>query len=412
MTSYRRFGHTIKEHHLEVPWDYSNPHGTFGLYAREIIPPGGEDLPALLYLQGGPGFPAPRPLAPTGLIGKALERYRVILMDQRGTGRSHRIDALSPAAERTAKHLALLRQDNIVRDAERLREHLGLEKWSLFGQSFGGFCITAYLSQAPERVEHAFFTGGIPTLKGADDLYRATFSKLKARQQRFYREFPWAQGRIEEIISHLDNSDERLPTGERLSALRFRTIGIELGRGTGFDSLAYLLEEPFRTVAGEKRLRGDFLADVGQRVSFADGPLYAAIHESIYGGAGGQATTNWAAHRVREEFPEFAESGTWLTGEHIFPWQFDEDPALHAFADAAHGLARHEFSPPYALDEVPTTAAAIYVDDIFVPLEESLATAAHLGDLRPWINNEFQHNGIREDGATVLGKLFSLIDDH
>ena len=81
MTSYRRFGHTIKEHHLEVPWDYSNPHGTFGLYAREIIPPGGEDLPALLYLQGGPGFPAPRPLAPTGLIGKALERYRVIFMD-------------------------------------------------------------------------------------------------------------------------------------------------------------------------------------------------------------------------------------------------------------------------------------------------------------------------------------------
>lgn len=336
----------------------------------------------------------------------------MILMDQRGTGRSHRIDALSPAAERTAAHLALLRQDNIVRDAERLREHLGLEKWSLFGQSFGGFCITAYLSQAPEHVEHAFFTGGIPTLKGADDLYRATFSKLKARQQRFYREFPWAQDRIAEIISHLDNSDERLPTGERLSSLRFRTIGIELGRGTGFDSLAYLLEEPFRTVAGEKRLRGDFLVDVGQRVSFADGPLYAAIHESIYGGAGGQAVTHWAAHRVREEFPEFAESGTWLTGEHIFPWQFDEDPALHAFADAAHGLARHEFSPPYALGEVPTTAAAIYVEDIFVPLEESLATAAHLGDLRPWISNEFQHNGIREDGATILGRLFALIDDH
>ncbi len=83
-----------------------------------------------------------------------------------------------------------------------------------------------------------------------------------------------------------------------------------------------------------------------------------------------------------------------------------------AFADAAHGLAHHEFSPPYALGEVPSTAAAIYVDDIFVPLEESLATAAHLGDLRPWINNEFQHNGIREDGATILGRLFSLIDDH
>ena len=120
-------------------------------------------------------------------------------------------------------------------------------------------CITAYLSQAPERVEHAFFTGGIPTLQGADDLYCVTFSKLKSRQQRFYHEFPWAQSRIEEIISHLDNSDECLPTGERLSSLRFRTIGSELGRGTGFDSLAYLLEEPFRTVAGGEAAARRFL---------------------------------------------------------------------------------------------------------------------------------------------------------
>ena len=61
-----------------------------------------------------------------------------------------------------------------------MREHLGVEKWSLFGQSFGGFCITAYLSQDPERVEYAFFTGGIPTLQGADALYRAPFRELQS----------------------------------------------------------------------------------------------------------------------------------------------------------------------------------------------------------------------------------------
>ena len=38
--------------------------------------------------------------------------------------------------------------------------------------------------------------------------------------------------RIEDIIHHLDNSEELLPTGERLSSRRFRTIGIELGRGS------------------------------------------------------------------------------------------------------------------------------------------------------------------------------------
>lgn len=414
----KRFGHTIKEHTITVPWDYDNPAaGEFELYAREIIAPGGENYPALLYNQGGPGFPAPRPTGATGLIGKGLERYRWILMDQRGTGRSHRIDELSPAEDRSAARLAQLRQENIVRDAERLREHLGEESWDLFGQSFGGFIITAYASMFPDSIGRAFLTGGLPTLtKGADDLYRTTFAKLKVRHEHFYAQFPWAQGRIEEILYHLDNSEELLPTGERLSSRRFRTIGIELGRGTGFDSLGYLLEDPFRTVNGEKRLRSDFLNDIGSRVSFQAGPLYAAIHESIYGGVGDQAVTGWAAHRVREEFPEFAEDGTYLTGEHIFPWQFDEDPALRPFKQAAEELAAYEWaSSPYdaaALADAPVTAsAAIYLDDVFVPFEDSLATGETYRDLRPVVTNRFQHNGISEDGAGILGELFRAADE-
>lgn len=418
-TSTTRFGHTLIEHTVTVPWDYANPGaGTFELYAREIVPPGGEDLPALLYLQGGPGFPAPRPVDMGGFLGKGAERYRWILMDQRGTGRSHRIDELSPEEDRSAARLKQLRQDNIVRDAESLRAYLGLASWSLFGQSFGGFCITAYASMFPESIDRAFLTGGLPTLdQGADDLYRATYTKLKLRQERFFAQFPWAKRRIEEIIAHLDGTEEILPTGERLSSRRFRTIGIELGRGTGFDTLAYLLEEPFRTVGGEKRLRSDFLAEVGARVSFQAGPLYAAIHESIYGGVGGQAVTGWSAHRVREEFPEFAESGTWLTGEHIYPWQFDEDPALRPFKESAEELAQYAWPEgPYdaaVLADAPVrAAAAVYLDDIFVPFEQSMATANAYRDLRPYVTNLYQHNGIREDGATIVGQLFSLIDDH
>ena len=77
----RRFGYPVKEHTLEVPWDYDDPaQGTFELYAREIGDPA---KPAILYNQGGPGFPAPRPLGPSGVIGKGLERFRWILMDQR-----------------------------------------------------------------------------------------------------------------------------------------------------------------------------------------------------------------------------------------------------------------------------------------------------------------------------------------
>lgn len=422
-----RFGHRIIEHTLQVPWDYAAGAGagTFELFAREIVPPGGEDLPAIVWLQGGPGFAAPRPTGTSGVLGEALKNHRWILLDQRGTGRSHGIDGASAAEDRTVERLAQLRQENIVRDAEELRKHLNIEKWSLFGQSFGGFCITAYLSMYPDSVGRAFLTGGLPTIsKGADHVYRATYSKLKFRHEQFLQQVPWAGERIAEIIAHLDNSDERLPTGERLSSRRFRTIGIELGRGTGFDALAYLLEDPFqRGAAGEKRLNARFLSEVGQRVSFQDGPLYAAIHESIYGGVGGQTQTNWAAHRIREEFPEFAEesntagSGAFLTGEHVYPWQFDEDPALAPFKDAAEKLAVKEWEhSPYNADVLRESgalaAAAIYVDDIFVPFEKSMATARTFRDLRPMITNKYQHNGIREDGATIFRELQRLANDH
>ena len=179
----------------------------------------------------------------------------MILLDQRGTGNSHRIDAAGDPQDRTLERLAVLRQDYIVEDAEALRRALGIEKWALFGQSFGGFCITAYLSAYPESVTEAFLTGGLPTITDpVDDVYRATYTKLMFRQEQFFTQVPWANDRIREIAYHLDNSDETLPTGERLSSRRFRTIGINLGRGDGYLSLAYLLENPFVTVKGVKRL--------------------------------------------------------------------------------------------------------------------------------------------------------------
>ncbi|QDZ43588.1 alpha/beta fold hydrolase [Corynebacterium sp. sy039] len=424
----RHYGHTIKEYALTLPWDYAHPTEHFDLFAREIIPDGGENFPALLYLQGGPGFPAPRPLAPSGLIGEALKKYRVILLDQRGTGRSHRIDAYSGQEDNTLARLSTLRQENIVADAEQLRQALGIKKWSLFGQSFGGFCITAYLSAYPDSVEKAYLTGGLPSISASvDEVYRHTFAKLTYRQEQFFSQFPWVSQRIREVAHHLDNAQELLPTGERLSSRRMRTVGIDLGRGNGFYSLAYLFEDPFHEVRGEKKLKGDFLAKVGAAVSFAQAPLYAAIHESIYGGIGagsGATATAWSAHRIREEIPGYEEHADprkadkyYLTGEHIFPWQFDEDPALAAFSAAAQELAQYQWQEsPYnaqvlAQAEVPC-AAAVYYDDIFVPLELSMETAHTYKDCRLHITNYYQHDGIGHDGAGIFALLDEKLRDH
>ncbi|MCT1613579.1 alpha/beta hydrolase [Corynebacterium sanguinis] len=379
----------------------------FTIFARVL---GDAPKPALLYLQGGPGFPSPRERFEW--IDTALKHYRVVLLDQRGTGRSTRIDRATPQLI-DAPTLTQLRADEIVADAEAVREELGVKRWDVLGQSFGGFCLAHYLAAHPESVRHAFFTGGLPTVtRGVDEVYRATFAKLRARHLEFYSEVPWAESMVREVCRHLDNSEELLPTGERLSSRRFRTVGVTLGREGGFETLANLLEEPFHP---NGRLRTDFLADVGDMVSFERAPLYAAVHESIYGGTVPGATA-WAAQRVSETLDGFAPQATpddaefYLTGEHIFPFQFDEDPALRPFKEVAEELARNDdWRNLYAgLGASTSAAAVVYTDDIFVPRELSLETADALG-ATVYETAAWQHDGLRRHGRNVIGVLMSAV---
>ena len=141
---------------------------TLTVYAREVARHGGEDLPFLVFLQGGPGSESPRPNAfeQPAWIGRALQDFRLLLLDQRGTGRSTpvgRYDQI-PGDDVAAKaaYLTHFRADAIVRDCDLLREHLGVERWSLLGQSFGGFTSLTYLSRSrrgPRR--RSYLTGGL-----------------------------------------------------------------------------------------------------------------------------------------------------------------------------------------------------------------------------------------------------------
>lgn len=82
------------------------------------------------------------------------------MLDQRGTGRSTPVgDPVGETPQQQADYLKHFRADSIVRDAELVREALGGDKWSVTGQSFGGFCTLSYLSLAPEGLREAFFTG-------------------------------------------------------------------------------------------------------------------------------------------------------------------------------------------------------------------------------------------------------------
>ena len=144
---------TIDDHTLTVPLVWGDPADarTIDIHAAVITREGGEQLPYLVFLQGGPGHEAPRafhsPQGPSWL-DEALEHYRLVLLDQRGTGLSTPVSDrdLARGTTELAEYITHLRADAIVRDCEAVREELGASTWSVLGQSFGGFTALAYLS--------------------------------------------------------------------------------------------------------------------------------------------------------------------------------------------------------------------------------------------------------------------------
>jgi pimeloyl-ACP methyl ester carboxylesterase len=287
-----------------------------------------------------------------------------------------------------------------VRDAELWRRELGVERWSVLGQSFGGLCAMTYLSIAPEGLREALVTGGLaPIGPRIDDIYRATYARTVERCRRYYERYPGDRERVRALRAQLEAQDVRLPSGDRLTAPRLRLLGNLLGMSAGAEELHYILELPLDSPA--------FGHDVDAALSFARNPLYAVLQEACWADGG---STRWAGERLLPA--EYEDDPELFTGEHVYPWMFDELAALAPLRQAAEILAAHEWPRLYdpdrlAANEVPV-AAAVYAEDMYVERAFSEETAAHIRGLRPWLTNEYEHNGLRADGARVLGHLIDL----
>ena len=115
--------------------------GGHALFYEQAGNPQGKPV---VFLHGGPG-------ASSGAIHRRFfdpERYRVVLFDQRGAGKS------TPQASIEANTTW-----DLVADIERLRVHLGIDRWQVFGGSWGSTLALAYAESHPQSVTELILRG-------------------------------------------------------------------------------------------------------------------------------------------------------------------------------------------------------------------------------------------------------------
>lgn len=414
--TWTRGGLHLRDVTFEAPFDhFGGGAGTIEIFARITATEADSTKPYLVFLQGGPGVEAPRPTTPVGQptwLARALEDFQVVMLDQRGTGKSSPIgsvdgritglDGVGADAAALAAALSHYRADSIVEDAELLRQGLGFESWSLLGQSFGGFTALRYVSAHSETLDEVYFTGGLPAI-GIDPatVYATTWQGMKRKSEQFYQAFPGDRAKLARIIDLAEAEDGiALPGGARATTERIRLLGHFLGASDGPEKLHYLLDLDPTSAA--------FRHDLAAALPFSGrNPLYAVIHESCWADGG---ITDWAARRAMPA--DVQADPTLLAGEHAGPESLNEDPELAPFAEVAQLVAAHEWPRLYDVDALRAShvrgAAAVYFDDAYVPVDYSLATADLLAGVKPWVTNEYEHNGLRADGYRVLDRLISL----
>lgn len=396
----------IDDHTLTVPLVWSDPDDarTIDIHAAVVTRQGGDHLPYLVFLQGGPGHEAVRafhaPSSPSWLDA-ALAHYRVVLLDQRGTGLSTPIgdDDLARDPAELAEYITHLRADAIVRDAEAVRAELGAATWSVLGQSFGGFTTLAYLTTDASSLEHVYLTGGLsPVGRRPDEIYALTYDKMRSISEAYWRRFPGQRDVFRRLVGRAAAGDIVLPDGEVVTVSRLRSLGMLLGTNDGWQTLWSLLERDARSNA--------FRYDLMAALPFsARNPLYYVFHESSFADG---FVTDWSADRVEPD--DFLADPSLLTGEHVRREWLDTVPGLSPWRDVTLRLAGFPWPALYDADALQASgargAAAVYVNDVYVPMEFSLETARLLPGVTPWITSEHEHNGLRS--GSVLEHLIDL----
>ena len=459
ITSYHVPGLYVEDHSIDVPLDWRGlepallaygdtmrrgaiPSPITGapesikLFYRVVCAPENKnkELPLLVYLQGGPGGEAPRPTSPSsdGWIEEAINHFRVVLPDQRGTGRSSRVsgqgitalrerakaagaDPARTQAEFLKRHLA----SSIVRDFEYLRL-VGFEgkPWVTLGQSYGGFLTLTYLSLFPEGVAASFTCGGIPHVPAsASEVYAHTFPRMEIKTKQYYERYPEDEQRVSVLADALANQQTVLPDGSPMSIERLQLMGSDFGMKPSFERMHWIIDHAFEDADGAIGNLGetpcisdDFLASAYARTSTVSNPLYWTLQEFIYAD-GDTMPIGWAAAAEKSKRPAFDPTARPLmfTGEAMFPWMFEQMPELVPFKPAMDLLMQDTtwdtiYNPQRLAANTVPLQACVYFDDMYVDSGMQLDTLSRVGSSHAWVTNEFEHDGLH--GTAVFKHLF------
>ncbi len=163
------------------------------LYWEVCGNPGGK--PAVV-LHGGPGAGC-RPGMRRFFDPSA---YRIVMFDQRGCGRS------VPHASDPDTDLGVNTTDHLVGDLERLREHLGVERWLVFGGSWGSILGLVYAERHPDRVSALVLTGVCTGRRAETDLLTRGLGRV----------FPQAWARFRDAVPAADRDGDLADAYQRL----------------------------------------------------------------------------------------------------------------------------------------------------------------------------------------------------
>lgn len=272
------------------------------------------------------------------------------------------------------------------------------------------------------------------------DVYTSLWQRVKTRNHRYYEMYPGDVKLVKAIIRQLLKQPAALPSGGSLTARRFLSLGLGLGGNpSSFPKLHAMLSSaclpvPGAIGEGDFELKRSFLKLVDIEQSFDDAPIYYWLHESIYADGPANSNTNWAACRAYEslckQYPEFDfrhtsnvnddSIPTLFFGEMVFPWMAEDYAELSGIGlkAVANELATKRDWPSLydgqkvkkALEDGSSkAAAAVYYEDMYVDFDACMKVIEPISNsLKCWITNEYQHSGLRDDGARIYSRLHGM----